>query len=55
MISRKTKKLAVARKRLQPLTQAELTEVAGGWFFPHHHRHHHHHHHHRHHRFPFPF
>jgi hypothetical protein len=50
MIARKAKKLAVARKRLQELTPAELTAVSGGWR-PHHRRHHHHHHHHK--RFPF--
>jgi hypothetical protein len=53
MMARKAKKLAVARKRLQELTPAELTAVSGGGR-PFHRRHHHHHHHHRHHRhFPF--
>ncbi len=58
MISRRTKRLEVARERLEPLTQEELTLVSGGWcgpgpgpgFFNHrrrHHRRHHHHHHHR--------
>lgn len=59
MISRKTKRLEVARERLEPLTQDELTLVSGGWcgpgpgpgFFNHRRRHHRHHH--RHHRNPF--
>jgi hypothetical protein len=57
MISRK--RLEVARERLEPLTQEELTLVSGGWCGPgpapgfHHRRRHHHRHHHRHHRSPF--
>jgi hypothetical protein len=51
MISRKAKKLALARKNLQVLTPAELTEVSGGDGGKHrHHRHHRHHHHHHHHK-----
>lgn len=46
MISRKAKKLALAREQLQELTPAELTEVSGGWRFR---KHRHHHHHRRHH------
>jgi hypothetical protein len=53
MVSRKTKRPEVARERLQPLTEEELTLVSGGWCGPgqgfnHHRRHHHRHH--RHHR-----
>ena len=53
MIAGKTKKLAEARKRLQPLTPAELTQVSGGngpMNWDDHHRRHHHHRHHHHHR-----
>jgi hypothetical protein len=59
MMARKAKKVVEARKRLQELTPAELTEVSGGGMpfpnpFPFHHHHHHHHHRHHHHRhFPF--
>jgi hypothetical protein len=60
MIAGKTKKLALARKRLQPLTPAELTQVSGGngpMNWDHNRRHHHdrHHHHHRGNHFRFPF
>jgi hypothetical protein len=49
MISRKAKKLVLAREQLQALTPAELTEVSGG-DGPHKHHHHHHHHRRRHHK-----
>ncbi|HYB14501.1 MAG TPA: hypothetical protein VEF71_03395 [Streptosporangiaceae bacterium] len=49
MISRKAKKLALARMELQELTPAELAEVSGGGHCKHRRRRHHHHHHHRHH------
>jgi len=51
MISRKAKRLVLARKRLQELTPAELTAVSGGVIPRHRHHHRHHHHHHRHHFF----
>jgi hypothetical protein len=47
MISRKAKKLALAKENLQALTPAELTKVSGGDGGKHRrHRHHHRHHHH---------
>lgn len=47
MISRKVKKLVLARGKLQALTPAELTEVSGGDGGRHKHHHHHRHHHHK--------
>ena len=47
MISRKAKKLVLAREQLRALTPAELTEVSGG-DGGRHKRHHHHHKHHHH-------
>ncbi len=44
MISRKAKKLVLAREQLQALTPAELTEVSGGGHRKHRHHHKHHHH-----------
>ena len=46
MMSRKAKKLVLAREQLQALTPAELTEVSGGDGGRHKHHHHHHKHHH---------
>jgi len=45
MISRKAKKLVLAREQLRALTPAELTEVSGGGKKHHHHHRHHHRHH----------
>ena len=47
MISRKAKKLVLAREQLRALTPAELTEVSGGGKKHHHHHHRHHHRHHK--------
>ncbi len=48
MISRKAKRLVLAREQLQALTPAELTEVSGGDGGRHkHHRHHHRRRHHK--------
>jgi hypothetical protein len=54
MMSRRAKRLVMAREQLEELTPAELTEVSGGGF-PFFRFRHHRHHHHRHHRFYFPY
>jgi hypothetical protein len=54
MMSRRAKRLVMAREQLEELTPAELTEVSGGGY-PFFRFRHHRHHHHRHHRFYFPY